>query len=60
VHLLNKGKVKKIIKPNETGAIELDVPLINNTQLKYKIDLIFFVLLFTCVFIFVIFNKNEN
>ena len=56
----NKGKVKKIIKPNETGAIELDVPLINNTQLKYKIDLIFFVLLFTCVFIFVIFNKNEN
>ena len=56
----NKGKVKKILKPNETGVIELDVPFINNAQLKYKIDLIFFVLLLTCAFIFIIFNKNEN
>ena len=56
----NKGKIKKIIKPNETGVIELNVPFINNVQKEYKIDLIFFVLLFTCVFTFCIFKKNEK
>jgi len=56
----NKGIIKKILKPSEIGVIELNVPLINNTQIKYKIDLIFLVLLFTCVLIFVIFNKNEK
>jgi len=56
----NKGVVKKILNPDETGVIELHVPFINNVQTKYKIDLIFFALLFTCFFIFIIFNKNEN
>jgi len=56
----NKGVIKKILNPNETGVIELNVPFINNSSKKYKIDLIFFILLFTCVFIFVIFKKNEN
>ena len=56
----NKGIVKKILKPNETGIIELNVPLINNDQRKYKIDLIFYALLFTCVFIFSLFNINEK
>ena len=56
----NKGTIQKILKPNETGVIELNVPFINNTQIKYKIDLIFFILLFTCLFIFIIFKKNEN
>ena len=56
----NKGVVKKILKPSEIGIIELNVPFINNDEIKYKIDLIFFVLLFTCVFIFIIFKKNEN
>ena len=56
----NKGIVKKILKPSETGAIELNVPIINNTQNKYKIDLIFFALLLTCVFTFYIFKKNEK
>ena len=56
----NKGIVKKILKPNETGIIELNVPFINNAQIKYKIDLIFFVLLSTCFLIFIIFNKNEK
>ena len=55
----NKGTIKKILKPNETGVIELNVPLINNKEKKYKIDLIFFVLLSTCIFIFIIFKKNE-
>ena len=59
VFIDNKGIIKKILRPNETGVIELNVPLINNAQMKYKIDLIFFVLLFTCIFIFLIFKKNE-
>ena len=56
----NKGIVKKILKPNETGVIEFNVPIINNTQNKYKIDLIFFALLFTCVFTFCVLKKNEK
>ena len=56
----NKGIVKKMLSPNETGVIELNVPFTNNAQVKYKIDLIFFVLLFTCFLSFLIFNKNEN
>ena len=56
----NKGVIKKILHPNEKGAIELNVPFINNAQRKYKIDLIFFALLFTCVFIFITFKQNEN
>tara|TARA_B110000259_G_scaffold29210_1_gene31349 strand:+ start:291 stop:1856 length:1566 start_codon:yes stop_codon:yes gene_type:complete len=56
----NKGIVKKVLKPNETGVIEINVPIINNAQKKYKIDLIFWVLLFTCVSTFSIFRKNEK
>ena len=56
----NKGIVKKILKPNETGVIEFNVPIINNSQKKHKIDLIFFVLLFTCVFTFIVLKKNEK
>ena len=56
----NKGIVKKVLKPNETGVIELNVPIINNLQKKYKIDLIFFILLFTCVSTFIVFKKNEK
>tara|TARA_B110000967_G_scaffold26618_1_gene24329 strand:- start:1632 stop:3209 length:1578 start_codon:yes stop_codon:yes gene_type:complete len=56
----NKGTIKKILKPNETGVIELNVPFINSKQINYKIDLIFFILLFTSAFIFLIFKKNEN
>ena len=56
----NKGMVKKILKPNEAGVIEYNVPIINNAQIKYKIDLIFFVLLFTCVFTFYVLKKNEK
>jgi apolipoprotein N-acyltransferase len=56
----NKGITKKVLKPNEAGVIEFNVPIINNAQKKYKIDLIFFVLLITCVFIFSILYKNEK
>tara|TARA_Y100000816_G_scaffold264787_1_gene224168 strand:- start:242 stop:1102 length:861 start_codon:yes stop_codon:yes gene_type:complete len=54
----NNGKTIKRLEPDETGNIELEVPLINN-NFKNKNDLIFFVLLFTYLFIFLIFrNKN--
>ena len=55
----NKGVVKKVLKPNERGVIELNVPFINNSKKKYKFDLIFFVLLFTGVSTFIILKKNE-
>jgi apolipoprotein N-acyltransferase len=56
----NKGVVKKALKTNERGAIELNVPFINNTHKKKKIDLIFFILLFTCVLSFIVLKKNEK
>jgi apolipoprotein N-acyltransferase len=56
----NKGLVKKVLKPNERGVIELNVPIINNVPKKYKIDLIFFILLFTCVSTFIVLKKNEK
>ena len=43
----NNGKIIKKLRINETGNIELDVPLINN-NLKNKNDLIFF-----CSFIYI-------
>ena len=49
----NKGVIKKNLHPNETGAIEMSIPIIKNSSKKYKKDLIFFMLLFTYVFIFV-------
>ena len=60
VFIDNKGVIKKIVNPNESGVIELNVPFINNVQTKYKIDLIFFILLFTCTVIFLTFNRNEK
>jgi apolipoprotein N-acyltransferase len=56
----NTGVTKKTLKPKETGVIEFNVPVINNVQKKYKIDLIFFVLLSTCVFVFSVLKKNEK
>jgi apolipoprotein N-acyltransferase len=56
----NKGIVKEVLKPNEKGVIELNVPIINNVKKKYKFDLIFFVLLFTGVLTFIILKKNEQ
>ena len=54
----NKGVIIKKLEPFEAGNIELEVPLIKNEN-KNRNDLIFFVLLITCVFIFK-FNKNNN
>ena len=54
----NKGEIIKILNPNETGNIELEVPLIKNNN-KNKNDLIFFMLLITYYFIFY-YKKNNG
>ena len=54
----NKGEVIKKLNPTEKGTISLQVPLIKNTS-KARNDLIFFVLLFTYIFIFNIYKKNN-
>ena len=56
----NKGIVKKVLKSNETGVIEFNLPIINNVKRKYRIDLIFFILLFTCVLTFSVFKNYEK
>ena len=53
----NKGEIIKILNPNETGNIELEVPLIKNNN-KNKNDLIFLILLITYTSTFLIF-RNE-
>ncbi len=54
----NKGEVIKRINANESGNIEMDIPLIES-EYKNKNDLIFLFLLFTYLFIFLIFKKRN-
>ncbi|MBD1150213.1 apolipoprotein N-acyltransferase [Pelagibacterales bacterium SAG-MED29] len=54
----NKGEIIKTLNTYETGNIEMDIPLLKS-EYKNKNDLIFFILLFTYLFIFLIF-KNKN
>ena len=53
----NKGNIVKQLNRNEPGNIEFEVPLIKSNKIKN--DLIFFVLLITYLFIFLI-NKKKN
>ena len=53
----NKGNIIKQLNQNEAGSIEFEVPLIKSN--KSKNDLIFFILLITYLFIFLIY-KNKN
>ena len=55
----NKGKVIKKLQPNETGNIEMDIPLFQPNY-KNKNDLIFFILLFTYLIIFLILRIKTN
>ena len=55
----SKGQILKSLQPNETGSIELNVPLKNNHS-KNKNNLIFFILLFTYTTIFFVFKKKNN
>ena len=53
----NKGNIVKSLNRNEAGNIELEVPLIKSN--KTKNDLIFFALLITYLFIFLIYKKKN-
>ena len=53
----NKGNIIKQLNRNEAGNIEFDVPLIKSK--KVKNDLIFFILLITYLFIFLIYKKKN-
>ena len=53
----NKGNIVRSMNRNEAGNIEFNVPLIKSKKIKN--DLIFFVLLITYLFIFLIY-KNKN
>ena len=53
----NKGNIIKQLDRNEAGNIELEIPLIKSK--KVKNDLIFFILLITYLFIFLI-NLKKN
>ena len=55
----NKGEIVKKLNTYEAGSIELNVPLIKS-EYKNKNDLIFFTLLFTYLFIFLIFRNKTN
>ncbi len=54
----NKGIIIKQLNRNEGGNIEFNVPLIKTK--KNKNDLIFFILLITYLFIFLIYKKNAK
>ena len=54
----NKGKIIKRINRNEAGNIELEIPLIKSN--KNKNDLIFFLVLITYLFIFLIYKKQKK
>ncbi len=53
----NKGNIIKRLNRNEAGNIEFEVPLIKSNKIKN--DLIFFVLLITYLFIFLIYKKKN-
>ena len=53
----NKGNIIKQLNRNEAGNIEFDVPLIKSKKIKN--DLIFFILLITYLFIFLIYKKKN-
>ena len=53
----NKGKIIKQLNRNEAGNIEFEVPLIKSNKIKN--DLIFFILLITYLFIFLIYKKRN-
>ena len=55
----NKGEIIKELNVNESGNIEMNIPLIKSTY-KNKNDLIFFILLFTYLLFFLIFKETNN
>ena len=51
------GKVIKVLQPNESGNIELEIPILEDTNYQYKKSLIFLLLLITYVLAFFILRK---
>ncbi len=54
------GKVIKSLNPIEVGNIEFQLPLLESTKKPHKKSLIFYLLLFTYIFTFLILRKFEN
>ena len=54
----NKGEIIEKLNTYETGNIEMNIPLLQS-EYKNKNDLIFFILLFTYLFIFLIFKNKK-
>ena len=54
----NKGEIIKQLNINEAGNIEMDIPVFKSEH-KNKNDLIFFILLFTYLFIFITFKNKK-
>ena len=54
----NKGKIIKILNPNEVGNIEFKVPIAQGNK-NTRNHLIFFILLFTYTTIFLYFNNEK-
>jgi len=52
-----EGKILKNLQPNETGNIELDVPIIEKSKKSSTKDLIFLLLLITHIFTFFVLRK---
>ena len=55
----NKGEIIKELNLEESGNIELEIPLIKSKN-KNRNDLIFFVVLITYIFIFNFYKKNNG
>ena len=51
------GKIKKTLKPNEIGNIELDIPINSTNKKQPKKDLIFLFVLITYIFTFFLLRK---
>ena len=59
VIISNKGDIVKKLNNNESGNIDMEIPLLNN-QYKNKNDLIFLTLLFTYLLLFLIIKIKTN
>ncbi len=55
----NKGQLIKSLESNESGNLEYKLPVLQKKK-NYRNDLIFFYLLFTNIFIFIYYKKNEK
>ena len=54
------GKILNQLEPNEVGNIELSLPVVNSNKSDIKKSLIFFLVLITYIFTFLILRKFKN